>query len=221
MNFTSVGIQRSGTNYVQSFFEKQGFKHISKSPGNLFDLPFYAWKHWTDPQRFVKDVGHKHLTIVVSKHPLKWLESILRNPADISFMYPAVQYGANRVHCPHGWRLQRFSHLSVDSLLNHYNTFYSNWHNTQLFNNFYTVRYEDMLDIDFVNEFVEGVCYDHNHPFTKLHAKPKDVSMSAGGRSEEYLQTYKSIEHNLPEKFVDVAKSKLSTSLLEKLGYTL
>ena len=221
MNFTSVGLQRSGTNYVQSFFEKQGFKHISRSPGNLFDYPFYAWKHWLDPNRFVKDVGHYHLTIMVSKHPLKWLESILRTPADISFVYPHVQYGKNRVPCPHSWRLQKFTHLSVDALLEHYNTFHHNWLNTKLLNNYYTVRYEDMIDIDGVNDFVQSICYDLNIPYTKISARPENLEMSSGERSKKYLEAYKKGQHNLPESFVDVAREKVSSSVLERLGYQL
>lgn len=222
MKFTTVGLQRSGTNYTESFLAKQGLTHVSSSPGNLIDYPYYAWKHILSPTHFAKDVNtDNHIVIVVSKHPLKWLESILRNPVDITFAYPYLQYGNYQVDVAHSWRLNKFHTLDVEKLLQHYNIFYTNWLNTKLFSNQYTVRYEDMIDIQYANQFVEDLCYDFNIPFTAIDSFPTQLEMSAGGRSNSYLESYKKGQYNLPENFIDLARKKINPRLLERLNYQL
>ena len=220
MKFSTIGLQRSGTNYTESFLAKQGLAHVSSSPGNLFDAPFHAWKHWASPKRFAQDVDtENHIIILVTKHPLKWLESILRNPVDITFAYPYLQYGKHQVNVPHSWRLNKFHTLDVEKLLKHYNTFQSNWLNTDIFAHQYVARYEDMIDVEYANQFVEDICYEFNMPFTAIPTRPTDLEMSADSRSKEYLDTYKKGQYNLPENFVELSKKILDSSLLERLNY--
>lgn len=221
MKFTTVGLQRSGTNFVNSFIKPQGFTYLSKSPTNLFYYNFFAWKHWHSPKKFAKDVDAEHIIVLVTKHPLKWIESILRNPADITYAYPYVQYGGLQISHKHRWRLETFHYLSIETLLQHYNTFYTNWLETNLFKNFYVVRYEDMIDLNFANQFVEDLCYDFNMPFTAIKENLQNIEMSPGIRTNDYLERYKKGQHSMSESVVNCAREKISSRLLTRLHYQL
>ncbi|MAG32238.1 MAG: hypothetical protein CL908_15250 [Deltaproteobacteria bacterium] len=78
MDFIAIGIQRSGTNYLESLIQENFEGMTSKSRDET-----YIWKHRCRPE----DVEHKldptKLHLLIYKNPYKWAESIMRFNADL------------------------------------------------------------------------------------------------------------------------------------------
>lgn len=82
--FQVLGDRNSGTNYVTRLVERN-FPDLPRNPA-------YGWKHGFIDRRVAETPGL--LTIVVYRHPLRWLQSLHLRPLNLSAAMRGLPFGA-------------------------------------------------------------------------------------------------------------------------------
>lgn len=211
-----VGLQRSGTNFLSTSLEQSQNTYSVVGTGDNF----YTWKHALprEDKKGNKEyatvlesvVSNKDLRIILlSKHPLWWLSSILnRNPADLMVHRKNILDENGKIDPLKSFRF--------------YLDFYKSWKMSFEKNKVIHVRYED-----FLGDFDQALEALSESLGMVLVSKPKldtmKVKYSKGSFSEK-RDLYMNSELDLEDGVITEIKKSVSEEdlvFLGELGYNL
>lgn len=132
MSYYIFGLQRSGTNFLQTLIE-QNFKKSSSNSQKT------SWKHSIeDPLKYNKDIP----TVVIHKNPYTWVESIsMRNRVD--WQKTQTKYPSQEKTTPEFTVGQQ--EMNLTNLMLTYRDFHNNWLNREDITSYIVIKYEDLL----------------------------------------------------------------------------
>ena len=181
MKIRIFGIQRSGTNYLEQLLNEH--TQLEATPGNPASG---YWKHTAFPERrflFAEDI---HFVIV--KNPFKWLESLHRYNADLTWrsgvyhqnLFNNEEIRKNSAYLIHDARNHP---TALEGAVRLYNTFYRNWIDfldNQKELRIHLFRYEDILRNQ--TGFVNGV----QKKFQQFYIRKRTISMGTVRQSDDF-----------------------------------
>ena len=219
VKFYISGLQRSGTNYLSSLLIENFFEFSHCNGG--FTSP--GWKHHIEPVDGLQAHVDSHKPaawFMIYKNPYTWVESLChRNRVDYKNtqkMFGAADgngfiYGSNS--------------LNVEHLAKTWNHWTKKWllETPPCVENMYAVKYESLLDEHDRNHLLDKVCNDlelkrkHNNywqniEFGKVTQSPRF--------DEEKIKYYKNVEHNLPQKVVNIINQHIEQKCFDVTGYS-
>lgn len=206
--FYIFGLQRSGTNYLQSLVEKNYFTRCANNQKHV-------WKHSISiPKRLSPTLP----VFVIHKSPYTWVESLaFRN--DVDWKKTQKTYldwdNSNRIGP---------NKLNIKDLCETYNHFYNTWLSEFHSKNKIVVRYEDLLDIKTRNK-----CLVDSAKRFKFREKQKlIVDVTPGSVSQSKSYSHKMSDYytemkpqHLSDKTIDIMRTILDEELLIKMNYRL
>jgi hypothetical protein len=231
-----IGIQRSGTNYLSTILENN-YDIVSidtgqnREPGSKRD---YFWKHSYNPDQYIKNtdnspnivqeglkslINDKVPTILISKNPYFWLESIKRNPGDIgkegiSFVdwnqIQPKQHKSQVILGPYG-------QFDLENVCQMWTDFHRYWINNK-FDNLKFVKYEDLL----INP--KRVISDIEETFGLKNKVselviPKKVHMSTSFNKNSISRSIEQTKPRITDKEKHIMTDSLSHNIIRFLGY--
>lgn len=217
MRIHVIGLQRTGTNYVSELWKNNSQYFVFPSGDRNI-----CWKHALPLEKNINGTPSIEMlksqidihVMVVAKHPLNWLSSVLnRNPADLFIKRP---------------HLKKNGEPSVDALLNLYKTFYLRWikclteRQLEGGGNFSVVRYEQCLADP-------ASCFSHlgsafisksgsSWVFPEKWTAPQRVPFSDAS-SKARVSGYIEGKFDVSEDVLCQYKQNIDGDVLNKLGY--
>lgn len=213
MDYYIFGIQRSGTNYIESLIRDN---FVSRK----MNRTTRSWKHSINvPRNQNKNI----FTVIIHKNPYTWTESICyRNKVDwtkTQFHYPADDRNFDR-------QLNVGpDKLNIINLAKTWNHFHKTWITDVQLNcdKYIIIRYEDLL----TEETRENVLHElQNVGFDKKNDRWVDVDTIKVSQSKNYDTTMNKYYLNMmPEKLtryqIDAINQNIDHSLFKKMNYSL
>tara|TARA_B100001248_G_C27290592_1_gene412280 strand:+ start:96 stop:827 length:732 start_codon:yes stop_codon:yes gene_type:complete len=231
-----IGIQRSGTNYLSTILEiNYDITSVDTGRDRLPDgSRKYFWKHSYDPEQYecgtdndhdvvasgLKRVKEKKIpTILITKNPYFWLESIKRSSGDIGMKgIPHIKWKriAIREDHPQTVRLPP-GRFDLENVCKMWVDFHSYWINNS-FPNLLCVRYEDLLaDPDKVLQRIEKQFkIRRKQEETKL---PERVVMSNSFDKKRIPRYIAEKQPHISEEEKSMMSSVLTKQILSHYGY--
>ena len=220
MSIRIFGVQRSGTNYLESLIDQcTPLKVTAGNPDTNY------WKHSYSPEAeylFPYDI---HLIVV--KHPFKWLESLHRYNADLTLR--SGEYEENvfnsealRQCAKHIIYDSRGMPTSLKGAAELYSTFYNRWYDFSKQDNnrpTYLIRYEDVIRN--TTKFLKALQRRIGLSFIIKAGGPKNIDQSSGFPKER-IREYLDMRHFsiLSDELLDYAKTCFDEELIyNKLRY--
>jgi len=207
--FYTQGLQRSGTNYLQTLVEKN-FKDVRLNR----DFPSEFWKHAIDMPES-QYICPTTFLFVVHKNPYTWIESLFK--IDIGWKQKQTTYDASvgpEEHMIDGW--------NIVSLAKTYKHFHNTWiwkldkrfHHRSL-----DVRYEDLLVTDDRNMILSEIQKRFGPEKRGRWINPSIVPMS--GSFTNKMQDYylKGIPEKLSDFHIDLINETIGEDKIRSLGY--
>lgn len=150
MNLTVFGLQRSGTNFLETIF-KTNVNNVKVLNTNKR----YIWKHVDSID--LSKIRHENCHVYITKSPYNWIESILRKQVDILRKRPWIE-ADNTTKI-------RINGLDVERLADVWNYHMKNFHTEQYIQslNYDKIQYEKLIESKEVQmNFVDKVCFRHD-----------------------------------------------------------
>lgn len=236
MKIKVIGIQRSGTNYISTLLEDNFHVNsidtgIGRKPG---DPREYFWKHSYNPDQYEQNTDNspevvksgitnlkkdKIPTILITKNPYFWLESVKRVPGDIGKKNITFVKWRNLI-----WkgskptiRLLDLEVFDLESVCKMWNDYHSFWIENK-FENLHTLRYEDLISQ--VDKEIDIISTKFNLETKAQKIKiPKKVHMSQDFDAKRIQRSIDQKSPNISEEEKKIMTSTLSTEVLEFYNY--
>ena len=219
MKFYISGLQRSGTNYLSSLLTENFFELSHCNAGRTSAV----WKHHVEPANGLqKEVEERKPTawFMIYKNPYTWVESICeRNRVD--YTNTQDKFGKS----DQGGFLYGKNNINVEHLAKTWNHWVKMWllETPPYVQNMHAVKYESLLDESYRNQFLDNVCSGHqwkrkhnnywqNIGYGKVTQSPRF--------DQDKIQYYKNVEHNLPQKVVNIINQHIEQKCFEVTGYS-
>lgn len=216
-NVFMVGLQRTGTNYVETLFNNN--VSCSCARGTMFDVATNCrlWKH-----DFPSDKIHdfpivQNRIVAITKNPYMWVEGIVKGDdvRDMGTDEHESEIWSTKIKEKYGLFNDR-NEVSLKGLCRLYKDFYEEWVNNELKLPFNLVKYEDFLTekkaIDCVNSL--NLTLKSN---LKLPSKPVRWSPKFTIKQFEYGK--KEVPEHLSLEQIKDINSILGKGFIAKLGY--
>lgn len=221
MYCTVLGIQRSGTNYLETLLT-ENFSDVSIQNQRTT----YVWKHHAYPNRLRRTLSNENrIHFLIFKNPYKWVESLIRYNGDLS-----IRYGGRKRQHYFKYRLRRFNDIIIKDrrgrttnlrgALDLYSCLYTNWLSTHLVR-IIPIQYEKLL----IDDFRESFLFDISKEFS-LNARysyfvnPTNIRQSepmSAKRKRSYLN--QSSVQMLSDDHIELVNQRISDALFRSLGY--
>jgi hypothetical protein len=223
-----IGLQRSGTNYLSTLLENN-YKVDSidtgqKRKGN--EPRKYFWKHSYDPEQYEEgtnnspasvSTGIKNLkssnipTILITKNPYFWLESVKRGPGDIGKSGISFVKWA-RIKTTSGKptvKLGPYGHHDLENVCKMWVDYHRFWIENN-FSSLHVLRYEDLL------KSPETEIQQIENMFN-LERRNKDLDIPKKVHMSKNFDP-KRIQRSIEQKYPDISEQekKIMTSVLQK-----
>lgn len=211
-NYQIFGIQRSGTNFVETVM-RSNFNKTKKNSQRL------CWKHTiTDPTGLDKAAP----TIVIYKNPYTWVESIaFRNTVD--WLKTQTKYPAKAPTTPE--LTIGPSNLNLTNIIKTYRDFYQNWLGREDMSMYYVIKYEDLLNQNIRDVIMEEICQKFwwtktkkgpwAYPSRGSVSQSKDYSLDR----EQYYVAGK--PEKLTEEHIKEINQILGEDFIRSMGYSI
>ena len=160
-----MGLHRSGTNYVQQCLE---LNYNVQQIGNGKREYDRMWKHHTLTKDLAQILDSEYkATFFVVRHPIKWLNGVVKFCANLWKTYPVTSSAVNDkedwLTVPYKDLLEtRGIKLDIEKLIYVWNNFHEYWLFQNYFKNFHFVYYHDMLDLEFRSLELEKISKKYN-----------------------------------------------------------
>lgn len=210
MGYYAFGLQRSGTNFIESLFKLNYAEHTWNSQR------FGSWKHSINiPKSYIFQIP----TVIIHKNPYTWIESIaMRNHVD--WLKMQTSYPADEPTDP---ELQVGPyHMNVTNLARTYRHFHLNWLDRFEIPKYIVIRYEDLLvdtTLDFTMRQVENT-FSWERKFNKIVIPEKGgVSQSRDYDDERQNYYLRGKPTTLTDRHIDEINNVIGRGLIMKMGY--
>lgn len=213
MKIVVFGLQRSGTNFIESFLRE-----------NLHDVIIvntdsrYIWKHEEniDLERIDRNNGH----ILITKSPYNWIESILRKPVDIKRRRQYLSENDKTKISINGFDIEELASLWNKYMKNFYNEDYIKKINYE------KVRYEDIIEskenhVLFLEKISHRFNLSRKYDKDKLDSVnlPKKVSQSEEWNEQRRIDFLNEKLTNLTWESIQLINQHLEEETLFLSGY--
>lgn len=232
-----IGIQRSGTNYLSTILEDN--YNVTSVDTGRDKLPDgsrkYFWKHSYDPEQYEygtdndceivtngirKAAKNSIPTILITKNPYFWIESIKRNPGDIglkdiSFIkWTNIKTREGKARIP----LINSGYFDLENVCRMWNDFHTYWIENS-YESMMCVRYEDLLrDPKLIVEKIEKR-YNLQKKNQEL-TLPEKVTMSSKFNNSRIPRFMEEKNPHITEIEKQTMASVLTNEVLDYYGYS-
>lgn len=212
MNYFDFGLQRSGTNFIETIINRN-FNGKRQNRANA------SWKHFIDPP---KQWTAQHPTFLIYKNPYTWVESIcFRNTVDwikTQKTYPVTEGQPDLVAGP--------KNINVEALAKTYR----HWHDKWILNpkpkanyeNVYVIKYEDLLEVETRNKILDDISQKFN--VKRKHSSWAIPNKGAVSQSKDYTDDREKYYLEMkPQKLlprhIRAINNILTKDLISQIGY--